>query len=112
MKRGVFMGIPQIPHKCREEVINDILESIALEETAIAHIINAEGEKLQKLLECPFPHPISFDQILDLQKSVIEVFDKLIQKQNILLNKMKILKDFMYNSDDDNNCKPKCDDED
>lgn len=32
------------------QAITDLLESIALEETAMSHILNAEGEKLQKAI--------------------------------------------------------------
>lgn len=94
------MGMPHIPSKCRQEAINDLLESIALEETAMAHIMNAEGEKLQKSLDCNFPSPTSFQQVIELQNSVVELFDKLIQKQNILLSKLKVLKEFMYYNED------------
>ena len=30
------------------QAITDLLESIALEETAMSHILNAEGEKIQR----------------------------------------------------------------
>lgn len=96
--------MPCIPNKCRKDVINDVLESIALEEAAMAHIMNAEGEKLQKALGCHFPAPTCFQQVIELQNSVVELFDKLIQKQNILLNKLKILKEFMYFAEDNHNC--------
>ena len=103
------MGMPYIHNKCRKEAINDILESIALEEAAMAHIMNAEGEKLQKALDCHFPAPTCFQQVIELQNSVVELFDKLIQKQNILLSKLKVLKEFMYYNEDNHN--PICDDE-
>lgn len=108
------MGMPHIPQKCREEAINDLLESIALEEAAIAHIMNAEGEKIQKVLDCTFPHPTSFQQILELQNSVTELFEKLIQKQNTLVSKMKIIKKIIYYEDghhEHHNNIPICNDE-
>lgn len=95
------MSAPTIPNRNREEAINDILESIALEETAIAHIINAEGEKIQKLLKCDFPAPQNFEQLLEFQNSITSLFDKLIQKQTLLISKMKLANSFL---DDDNNC--------
>lgn len=33
-----------------EQAVTDIIESVALEQTALSHIINAEGEKIQKIL--------------------------------------------------------------
>lgn len=46
------MGMPIIEgsNTTKIQAITDILESIALEEAAIAHILNAEGEKLQKII--------------------------------------------------------------
>jgi hypothetical protein len=47
------MSMPNIPDITpdidlkREDVINLLLTSIALEEIGISHILNAEGEKLQ-----------------------------------------------------------------
>lgn len=90
------MSAPHLPERNRHQVINDILESIALEETAIAHVINAEGEKIQKVLDCHFPNPENFCQVLDFQKSVESLLEKLILKQNILLEKMRILKEFNH----------------
>lgn len=34
----------------RSQAITDIIESVALEETALSHILNAEGEKIQKMV--------------------------------------------------------------
>ena len=37
----------------REDAVNQILSSIAMEELGLSHILNAEGEKLQYILPCP-----------------------------------------------------------
>jgi hypothetical protein len=46
-----FPNIPNITPNIsvnREQVINLLLESIGMEELALAHIMNAEGEKIQR----------------------------------------------------------------
>lgn len=43
------MGEPVIPDVTQVQALTDLLESIALEETALAHLINAEAEKVQNL---------------------------------------------------------------
>ena len=46
------MGMPVIKPSTttRDQAITDIIESVALEETALSHILNAEGEKIQKMV--------------------------------------------------------------
>lgn len=47
------MSQPSFPDNAnftREDVVNQILSSIAMEELGLSHIINAEGEKLQYIL--------------------------------------------------------------
>ena len=46
------MSMPQfiadeVPNPGREESINQVIAAIALEEIALSHILNAEGEKIQ-----------------------------------------------------------------
>ena len=35
------------------QAITDLIQSVALEETALSHILNAEGEKIQKMVALP-----------------------------------------------------------
>ena len=55
-KEETLLSNPNIPtisptiSLTRDDVINLLLSSIAMEELALAHIINAEGEKIQFVL--------------------------------------------------------------
>ena len=46
------MGMPVITpsNTTRTRAVTDIIESVALQETALSHILNAEGEKIQKVV--------------------------------------------------------------
>ena len=48
------MSLPSFPNIDppiqREDAVNQILSSIAMEELGLSHILNAEGEKLQYIL--------------------------------------------------------------
>lgn len=65
-----------------------LLQSIALEETAISHILNAEGEKLQKAIcmeEC------SEKDLLDVNKSVEDMVDKITTLEVVLKSKLDLI---------------------
>lgn len=65
-----------------------LLQSIALEETAISHILNAEGEKLQKAIsksEC------SQKDLLEVNKSVEDMVDKITALEIVLKSKLDLI---------------------
>ncbi|MFI3213173.1 MAG: hypothetical protein R3Y24_07505 [Eubacteriales bacterium] len=86
------MGMPQIPDgKNRpsfDQTIIDLLESIALEEMAIAHMMNAEGEKTQELIKRFGCCDIGFCQLQSSSKSSQILINGLIMKEWLLVNKM------------------------
>ena len=63
------MGMPVITPSIttRAQAVTDIIESVALEETALSHILNAEGEKIQKMVAMPDVTP---EVLLATNKSV------------------------------------------
>ncbi|MEG1527869.1 MAG: carboxypeptidase-like regulatory domain-containing protein [Clostridia bacterium] len=66
--------------------INNIIESIALEETALSHILNAEGEKIQKALE----KATSIDELLRVNGSVQCTITDITHLECILYDKLKL----------------------
>ena len=97
------MSMPKFPNSdcilTREQAINAILTSIALEEAALSHIINAEGEKIQYVLQ----HINSkscytfddMDKILEINESVSDLIDQITDMQLILKNKMRLATNFL-----------------
>lgn len=82
------MGMPTIPdikpkiEISIEETIELLLASIALEELSIAHIMNAEAEKIQEIVKCS-----SSDKLHDLiciDKSVEKILRDVIKKEMLL----------------------------
>lgn len=61
-----------------------MIESIAKVETAISHILNAEGEKIQKILACTS----DIDKIMCVNERVNETIINVTQLEQVLYNKL------------------------
>lgn len=90
------MSLPEFPtispSLTREDVINQIISSIAMEELALSHIMNAEGEKLQYVLGTLNGSPnkqANIDDLLLINKSIKCMLDSIAQNQLILKGKME-----------------------
>lgn len=81
------MGMPVITPSTttREQAITDIIESVALEETALSHILNAEGEKIQKMVAMP---DITPEMLLATNKSVESMVNAVSRPEMILHSKL------------------------
>ncbi|MGD2433620.1 BclA C-terminal domain-containing protein [Bacillus velezensis] len=75
----------------RDDTINLLLSSIAMEELGMAHILNAEGEKIQYALGT-IPGltgpPSSIADILNLNESVRDTLDSLMKQELLLGSKL------------------------
>ncbi|MEG1501550.1 MAG: hypothetical protein RR396_06290 [Clostridiales bacterium] len=69
------------------QAIADIIESVALEEAGLSHIINAEGEKIQAFVAMP---GITTDQLLAVNASVQATLASVTQLEMILQNKLNL----------------------
>ena len=75
----------------REEAVNQILASIAMEELALSHILNAEGEKIQHVLGTLTGQTVSDAPISDLlaiDESVTTMLESVRSTQAQLMEKM------------------------
>lgn len=89
------MSIPNFPEindeLTRERALDMILASIAMEELALSHIINAEGEKLQYVLgtlETSDGKKPTIDELLCINQSISNLLDIVSQNQMLLKSKM------------------------
>ena len=94
------MSMPSFPPNgadlTREEALTMIIASIAMEELALSHILNAEGEKLQYVLgtlpgakACACPR-----DVLAVNKSVTALVEAVTQNQMLLKNKLEKVLEF------------------
>ncbi|OON95584.1 MAG: hypothetical protein ATN36_07845 [Epulopiscium sp. Nele67-Bin005] len=86
------MGMPQIPEgtnrPCFDELIIDLLESIALEEMAMAHLMNAEGEKMQEVVNRYRNKEACFCHLAEAYSDTQQMINSLIMQEWLLINKL------------------------
>ncbi|PSL42583.1 hypothetical protein B0H94_11457 [Salsuginibacillus halophilus] len=94
------MGMPEIPDFDinREDAINLILASIAFEELALAHIMNAEGEKLQRVIE---DEDATMEDIMEVNEQVTASLRAVIKKEMLLQFKLEDTIGLIEEEDDD-----------
>ena len=81
--------IPESKHRPNlDETIVDLLESIAMEEMAISHIMNAEGEKLQALVKSYDECEICHCQLQESCESMTDMMNTMIMKEWLLVSKL------------------------
>lgn len=88
------MGMPVIQPGTitREDSVADIISSVAAEESAIAHILNAESEKLQAIINMP---DVTAQDLMAANRSVKNAVDTVIQLENALKNKLSMFSDMI-----------------
>ncbi|MEG0322251.1 MAG: hypothetical protein RR606_08680 [Oscillospiraceae bacterium] len=69
------------------QAVNDLIESVALEETGLSHILNAEGEKIQAFVHMPGVTP---DQLLAVNASVQGTVDAVTRLTMVLQSKLAL----------------------
>jgi len=88
------VSMPQIPEEkfrpSLEEVVIDLLASIALEETALSHLIHAEAEKIQMFVgQYKDSSFISSKEIVAVNQSVNRMMETIVMKEWLLLKKLE-----------------------
>lgn len=86
------MSLPNIPNiepnitlnSCHS--INLLISSIAMEEIALSHILNAEGEKLQRFVK---NHPLKAEQFFEMNKQVNDLLRSIVKSQLLLQLKLE-----------------------
>lgn len=75
--------------ECDEQSVSDLLESVAMVEAALSHILNAEAVKLQRGIELAD----DMCELLELNKAVNRTILQVTQLEQLLYSKLEILND-------------------
>lgn len=71
----------------REEAIGEIIESIAMEESSLSHILNAESEKIMSVVENP---NVTAAQLLAVNRSVKSTINAITRLESTLQAKLDL----------------------
>lgn len=85
-------SFPNNPNISRDDAVNQILSSIAMEELGLSHVINAEGEKLQYVLGTlpgTTGPAATIDDLLNTNESVQNLLQNASYNQLLLKSKMQ-----------------------
>lgn len=88
-------SFPNTPNLNMEDSIYQVISSVAMEELALSHILNAEGEKLQYVLGTlnganELAAPPTIDEVLKVNESVQDMLSSVSMNQMFLLGKMSV----------------------
>lgn len=75
------------------QAVTDLIESIALEETALSHILNAEGEHLQCVLTLP---DLDLCKIVEANETVANMVATVSDLEVILKDKLEFISNNLY----------------
>ena len=83
------MSMPYIKasNTIRSQAVTDVIESIALEECAISHILNAEGEWLQRVLTF---QNLCIEDLVCMNNSVMEIIKHVTCLEAELKGKLQV----------------------
>ena len=100
------MGMPRIENTPidRNCALTALLQSIALQEAALAHILNAEGEKIQRVV-CD---ATCVDQLLDVNESVLNTVQAVSTLEESLRQKTNDVLDALGQGKCHHNCHKCC----
>lgn len=73
----------------RCQAITDIISSVALEQAALSHIIYAEGDKIQKIVE----NAVTAGEMLAVNKSVRSMLNAISRLEMVLQGKLELFED-------------------
>ena len=87
-----FMGMPVITPGTgtRDQAITDLIQSVALQEAALSHMLNAEGEKMQAIIAMP---DATLEDLMNMNESVNKLVNAVTRLEMMFLSKLELFAD-------------------
>lgn len=74
----------------REQAITSIISSVAFEQTALSKILEAEGNKIQKIIDSD---TATTTELLEVNASVLSMVEAITELEMVLRNKLDLFSD-------------------
>jgi len=86
------MGMPVITPGTgtRNQAITDLIQSVALQETALSHMLNAEGEKMQAIIAMP---DATLEDLMEMNESVKKLINAVTRLEMMFVSKLELFAD-------------------
>ncbi|HEY3423279.1 MAG TPA: hypothetical protein VGL27_00675 [Negativicutes bacterium] len=97
------MSSSKVPSVTQKQALTNLLESIALEETALAHFIHAEAERVTEYMQSGSTG-LDTKEVIRLQKSVTSFMQTAIKMQMMLQFKLEQVIDAQLQLTPNNEC--------
>ena len=84
------MGMPIITPGTgtRDQAITDLIQSVALQEAALSHMMNAEGEKMQAIIDM---EDVTQEELLALNESVTQFINLITRLEMMFQSKLELV---------------------
>jgi hypothetical protein len=84
---------PPVPPSDRCQAFTDIVQSAALQEAAIAHLLNAEGEKIQQIVAMLDNGEATAEQVTAVNDSATQLVEALNVLEAVIRSKLRLIAD-------------------
>lgn len=91
------MGVPEYCPISRRQAISNIIDSVAQEQAALSNILDAEGDKLKKLICSPHVSP---EVLLAANRSVEKTVKAVSRLEAVLQSKLELFDDCLCPGDE------------
>ena len=86
IQRKVKSAFSALAASPREQAVTDLIESVALEQVSLSHILNAEGEKIQNVIQTADVTP---EELLAVNQSTANLIKQITKLETLLYRKLE-----------------------
>jgi hypothetical protein len=87
--------MPQMPRVDQQQAITDLIEALAMQEAAVASVMNAEAAKIDALIAAGMPAATATADVESFQAAVAQVLQIMANRQEAMIQKLEQIRFLM-----------------